>query len=100
MSINQTLEIRKSTHGDDYKKSCEFCQAVKKLIRAANPNLSDLTQETLDRIVLKIGRIVFGDENHAEHWHDLCGYATLVENELPTKASELTDAELEALLRR
>jgi hypothetical protein len=34
--------------------------------------------EALDMIAHKIGRILAGDPNHADHWDDIAGYARLV----------------------
>ena len=39
-------------------------------------------QEALDMIAHKIGRIINGDENHADSWHDIAGYAQLVADRL------------------
>ena len=33
-------------------------------------------------IVHKIARILAGDPNHADHWHDIAGYAILVEERI------------------
>jgi len=33
-------------------------------------------------IAHKIARIINGDPNHLDSWHDIAGYATLVEQEL------------------
>lgn len=41
-------------------------------------------REALDMIAHKIGRILNGDPNYADSWHDIAGYATLVENALET----------------
>jgi hypothetical protein len=38
--------------------------------------------EALSMIVMKISRILTGDPNHADHWADIAGYATLIANEL------------------
>ena len=36
-------------------------------------------------IVHKIGRILAGNPNHSDHWHDIAGYATLVDAQLCAK---------------
>lgn len=33
-------------------------------------------------IVHKIGRILNGDPNYADSWHDIAGYATLIDQQL------------------
>lgn len=44
--------------------------------------LSPDKQEALDMICHKIGRIVTGDENYADSWVDIAGYAQLIVNDL------------------
>ena len=44
--------------------------------------LSRSQRESLDMIVHKIGRILNGDPNYADSWHDIAGYAKLVEDEI------------------
>jgi hypothetical protein len=41
--------------------------------------------EALDMIMHKIGRIVNGNSNYADSWHDIAGYATLVADRLHTE---------------
>ena len=54
-------------------------------------------REALDMIFHKIGRIVCGDPNYADSWHDIAGYAKLVEDRLNGK-SELGVAKTEAAI--
>lgn len=37
-------------------------------------------------IAVKIARILVGDCNHPDHWHDIAGYATLVADRLEGKS--------------
>jgi hypothetical protein len=39
-------------------------------------------KEALDMIVHKIARILNGNPNVHDHWHDIAGYATLIANRL------------------
>lgn len=39
-------------------------------------------QEALEMIFHKIGRIVNGDPNYVDSWHDIAGYAKLVDDRL------------------
>lgn len=39
-------------------------------------------KEALDMIASKIARILNGDPNYTDNWHDIAGYATLVEKRL------------------
>ena len=44
--------------------------------------MTDSQKEALDMIAHKIGRIINGDPNYADSWHDIAGYSKLVEDEL------------------
>ena len=44
--------------------------------------MSDDQVIALDMICNKMARIVNGDPNYIDNWHDIAGYATLVEQEL------------------
>ena len=52
------------------------------IINESHANLKSYQRESLDMIVHKIARILNGDPNHVDSWHDIAGYATLVELEL------------------
>ncbi len=50
-----------------------------------SPNWETMTydqREGLDMIANKIARILNGDPNYADSWHDIAGYATLVEKRI------------------
>jgi len=89
MDINDTLTQRGKTHGD-YKVHAAITQGLKAVIHGAD-NFSALTpsqKETLDMIAHKIGRILAGDPNVHDHWHDIAGYAQLVANQLTPASKE------------
>ena len=39
-------------------------------------------REALEMIAHKVGRILCGDPNYADSWHDIAGYAKLVEDRI------------------
>jgi hypothetical protein len=45
-------------------------------------HLDEDQQEALDMICHKIGRIINGDPDYADSWHDIAGYAQLVADRL------------------
>ncbi len=47
-----------------------------------NQSLSDSQHFALVMMTNKMARIVNGDPNYIDNWHDIAGYATLVEQEL------------------
>jgi len=44
--------------------------------------LPDDAREALEMIQHKVGRILCGDPNYADSWHDIAGYAKLVEDRI------------------
>lgn len=83
--INQTLNERGSRYGA-FIGHAEVAQELKSVIarelRKRNKDLAYDQQEALDMICHKIARIVNGDPNYADNWHDIGGYAQLVANRL------------------
>jgi hypothetical protein len=47
-------------------------------------NLTDDKKESLEMIAHKIGRILNGDPEYKDSWHDIIGYTTLIESTLDT----------------
>ena len=81
--IQDTLNERESTHGG-FSDSARVTQELKMVLHCENAVMTDTQKEAIDMICHKLGRIVCGNPNHKDHWHDIAGYATLVENELWT----------------
>ena len=87
--IDDILAARQKTHGD-FTVHARITQNIK--IAMVNDDgvdifkLSDSQREALEMIAHKIGRIMAGDPNHADHWADIAGYATLVERQLTRDA--------------
>ena len=83
MDIKETLKERGTTHGD-FSENSYIAQSLKRVMLEGvkYQQLSDVQQEALSMIAHKIGRIVSGNPNEPDHWRDLAGYATLVEERL------------------
>ena len=81
--INETLSQRNSTHGD-YDVHARYTQdLLRTMQRSKNwERLRDTQKESLHMIAHKIGRILAGDPDHADSWHDIAGYSVLIEKEL------------------
>jgi hypothetical protein len=81
--VQETLDERQSTHGD-FADHARVTQMLKTVIQNQPgwKNLNAMQRESLDMIVHKIGRILAGNPNHADHWHDIQGYAKLIEDRL------------------
>lgn len=89
--ISKTLAERHAQHGA-FVDQAEISQALSEVMhRATNyRKLTPYQRESLEMIQLKIARILEGDRNHVDHWHDIAGYATLVERHLRQERERLT----------
>lgn len=73
--VDKTLRDRDGTHGD-YYDTARIAQALKHVIKVnAKRELEPDMQESLDMIASKIARILSGNPNEPDHWHDIAGYA-------------------------
>lgn len=85
MSIEKTLEERGKRYGT-FSGHAEISQRLKDVMGQAladrNKTLADDQWEALDMIAHKIARIINGDPDYIDNWHDIAGYATLVEERL------------------
>ncbi len=77
------LDERGKTHGD-FADHAAVTWAIKDAITSLDNSdkFSLVQREALDMIAHKIGRIVAGNPNFADHWLDLSGYAMLVVRDL------------------
>ena len=81
--IEKTLIERGGRYGE-YKEHARITQNIKKAL-IDSPQwrfLSDDKKECLEMVAHKIGRILNGDPEYADSWHDIIGYIRLVEKEL------------------
>jgi len=83
MSINKTLEQRGERYGK-FKDVAATTYALQEILRDAknHEHMADDQVIALDMICNKMARIVNGDPDYIDNWHDIAGYATLVEQEL------------------
>ena len=87
--INNTLNERGERYGK-FKDVASTTYALQEILRDAKSykHMSDDQVIALDMICNKMARIVNGDFNFIESWHDIAGYATLVEQELSVTTSD------------
>ena len=85
--IETTLKERGEQHGS-FKENPLIIQKLKSVLRQG-VNWSNLThdkKEALEMIAFKIGRILSGSLfNTKDSWHDIAGYATLIDRTLIEK---------------
>lgn len=81
--VDVTLKERGERYGD-FTTHAAIAQALKDVMRAA-PGwhaLRPFQREALEMTANKVGRILNGDPDYADSWHDISGYAKLVEDRL------------------
>jgi hypothetical protein len=85
-SIESTLTERGSNYGS-FDTHAEITQQLKEAVREKKGwhNLSDDQKEAFDMIFHKMGRIINGNPNFHDSWHDIVGYAKLVADSLVAK---------------
>ena len=88
--IQATLDERGTRYGD-FTGHAQITMALKRTIAEfrsnRHHNLADDQIEALHMICHKIGRILNGDPDYADSWHDIAGYAQLVANRLNSELS-------------
>jgi hypothetical protein len=85
-TVDETLEQRGNNYGD-YRDVAYAAQQLKKTLRYSKSwhSMEPFMQESLDMICNKMSRIVNGNPYYDDSWHDIAGYATLVEKQLEKK---------------
>ena len=81
--IESTLQERGNRYGD-FEGHAKITQALKRAM-VDSPKwltLSDDKKEALEMVAHKIGRILNGDPEYKDSWHDIIGYTKLVEETL------------------
>jgi len=82
MTVQKTLKERQKTHGD-FATHAKISQKLKAVLWEHDFQELDADQiEALEMICHKIARVLNGDPNHHDHWHDIAGYSTLVADRL------------------
>lgn len=81
--VGDTLIEREHTYGK-YREQCVITDNIKRaLYDSANWEvLTPDKKESLSMIAVKMGRILNGDPEHHDSWHDIEGYAKLVADTL------------------
>lgn len=83
LDITTTLAERGTRYGD-FAGHARITQELKAVMRNTPNwnNLSPAQMESLEMVAHKIGRILNGDPNYFDSWHDIEGYARLVSETL------------------
>lgn len=81
--IDDTLKQRGSRYGE-FAAHAQITQDIKAVMRrhVGWARLTADQQEALEMVAHKAGRILNGDPNYSDSWHDMGGYALLVAKRL------------------
>ncbi len=87
MNVDATLAERGTRYGD-FAAHADITQEMKDTMRKREGwcRLAPDQKEALEMVVHKIGRIINGDPDYADSWHDIAGYVRLVEMRLEGEA--------------
>lgn len=82
-SIAETLKERDGRYGL-FVNQAETAQRIKEAMFQGRPraDLAADQKEALEHIATKLSRILTGDPNYHDNWHDIEGYAKLVADRL------------------
>ena len=81
-TVRQTLKTRQDQYGSFEDVAMITEQMVDIMRKGYYENLAYNQKMALYMICSKMARIVNGNPNHKDSWHDIAGYATLIDNEL------------------
>lgn len=85
MNIDNTLEERGSRYGE-FISHAFISQNIKFAMRQGGwDSLTWDMKEALEMVAHKIARILNGDPNYVDSWHDIIGYVRLIEKRLEQK---------------
>lgn len=79
--ISVTLTERGNRYGS-FADHAMLAQSFKRVMETSNsfPSLAPYHRQALEVIFDKIARILNGDPSYVDNWHDIQGYAKLVED--------------------
>lgn len=92
-TIDSTLAERGGRYGT-FMDNASVSQSLKSVMRSA-PNWDKLApdqKEALDMFASKISRALTGDTTYRDNWHDLVGYAKLVDDRMLADEPKVTQA--------
>lgn len=83
MSVEKTLQERGNRYGD-FSVHAMIAQNLQRTMHNSPSwgKLTDVQKQALTVIADKIARILSGDPDYEDNWHDIQGYAKLVEDRL------------------
>ncbi len=82
-AVSTTLKVRGENYGD-FSDNAFYAQNIKDAMHSATGWYQQpaYAREALDLIASKIGRMLSGNPLYVDNWHDIGGYAKLVEDRI------------------
>ena len=100
-STDELLAERQSTHGEYAEHARVTQQTLRLWEREKNwPTLTDMQKETLHMISHKVGRILTGNPDVADHYDDIAGYSRLISQRLEKPVVPFNGDNLYAVIAR
>lgn len=90
MNIDETLAERGARYGE-FKDHAVIAQDLQDVMRKAPGwvRLAPDQKQALSVVADKIARMLNGDPNYVDNWHDIIGYSKLVETRLVQEAAAM-----------
>lgn len=90
--LEETLQQRGWRYGD-FSDNARVHQALLRVMMAEPGwiNLSDVQKSAMDLFAQKQARILNGDPNYKDNWHDIGGYAKLAEDRCNENTEDTSD---------
>ena len=81
--VQATLSKRGKNYGD-FSDNADYAQRIKQAFYESKAwhNMPTYMREALDLMASKFGRMLSGDPRYIDNWHDIAGYAALVEQRI------------------
>lgn len=79
--LEKTLVEREVQHGS-FRENAVIEDKLRAVLELHGGKLSAVQKVAVGRIMMKLGRIMSGGHRHSDTWHDIAGYAALVEQDI------------------
>lgn len=102
MNQKETLMARGAEYGD-FSTQASMSQRIENILREGHgwQNMNDTEREAIKMIAHKMARLANGNPHSVDGWHDIGGYAKLVEDRLAcqTLSASAESARAQAAMR-
>lgn len=87
-TLDRTLQQRGDRYGT-FEENAQVAQALKDVVRCSSnwKTMASDQREAVDMVLSKISRLTTGDPDYLDNWHDIAGYAQLIETRLKVCAA-------------